>query len=51
MYEPIFVGGVPDGMKAAVDAARKKLNALLISCDIRAKAALQAHRYLRRLSE
>ena len=34
MYELIIVGGGPAGMTAAVYAARKQLNALLISSDI-----------------
>ncbi len=51
MYELIIIGGCPADMTPAAYAARKKLNALLISCDIGAKAALQAHRYLQRLSE
>lgn len=34
MYELIIIGGGPAGMTAAVYAARKKLNALLISYDI-----------------
>jgi NADH-dependent peroxiredoxin subunit F len=34
MYELIIVGGGPAGMAAAVYAARKRLNTLLISVDI-----------------
>jgi alkyl hydroperoxide reductase subunit F len=34
MYELIIVGGGPAGMAAAVYAARKQLNTLLISSDI-----------------
>jgi len=34
MYELIITGGSPVGMTAAVYAARKKLNTLLISHDI-----------------
>jgi len=34
MYELIIIGAGPAGMTAAVYAARKKLNALLISSDI-----------------
>ena len=34
MYELIIVGGGPAGMTAAVYAARKKLNALLLSHNI-----------------
>ena len=34
MYELIIIGGGPAGMTAAVYAARKKLNTLLISKDI-----------------
>ena len=34
MYEIIIVGGGPAGMAAAVYAARKRLNTLLISGDI-----------------
>ena len=35
MYEIIIVGGGPAGMAAAVYAARKRLNTLLITSDIR----------------
>jgi alkyl hydroperoxide reductase subunit F len=34
MYDLIIIGGGPVGMTAAVYAARKKLNTLLISYDI-----------------
>jgi alkyl hydroperoxide reductase subunit F len=34
MYEVIVIGAGPAGMTAAVSAARKKLNALLISHDL-----------------
>jgi len=51
MYELITVGSGPTDMTPAAYAARKKLSALLISCDIGAKAALQTHRYVQRLSE
>ena len=34
MYELIITGGSPAGMTAAVYAAKKKLNTLLISHDI-----------------
>src|SRR4030043_1264767 len=34
MYELIIIGGGPAGMTAAVYAARKKLNTLLLSKDI-----------------
>jgi thioredoxin reductase len=86
MYDPMILGGGPAGMTAAVYAARKKLNTLLlnkigeievncsnetdvpvlfaagdvtnipekqivVSAGEGAKAVLQAHRYLRRLTE
>lgn len=70
MYDLMIIGGGPAGLTAAVYAARKKLNTLLLSKDVGgqvnwtlgvenymgyqliegAKAALQAHCYLQRLS-
>jgi len=48
MYDLIIVGAGPAGITAAVYAARKRLNFLVITKDVGGQAALSAHEYLAR---